>query len=458
MTKEDGRFEATDVPAGVYHVAVSKPGYAASWMGPTSVDPLGIPLDIEADEHADLVLQLRRGGAITGRVVDEAGDPVSNATVIAEGSGVDRSPARPFVGTVNTDSHGRYRLFGLGAGEYVISVIPRSSAQSVMVANRVMRALTTFWPGTLERRFARPVVVSEGEEAAGIDVRIARTPVAPLTITFPGVQGRVDSTLMPVGESRNREEYAESGSYLLPAGQWILTAMGPNRSAWVQETITTDGHSPMVRDIEMQPTGSIAGRVIFANRDGAGQRPFLWTTRVDRVTSYESSSIVIGPDAAGAFAIRGLTPGRYFVEVMSPERWIGSLRLGDREVVGPIAIGAREQITGVTMTIGPAPPPSTIMGVVVDAANQPDATHAVVLINEDERQWNESCRATPVLQPSTKGRFKFGDLLPGRYRLVTTELRRPDCADVEALRALAVRGLAIELTAGEVRDVSLTVK
>jgi hypothetical protein len=458
ITKEDGKFEALDVPVGVYHVVVSKPGYAASWMGPTTVDPQGIPLDIDADQRADLALQLRRGGVITGIVVDEAGDPVSNAIVIAEGSGVVKSPAQPFIGTVNADARGRYRFFGLDAGEYVVAVMPGYSTQTVMVGNRTTRLRTTFWPGTTERRSARPVAVSEGEEASGIDVRIARTPVAPLTIKFPGAQGRVDSTLVSVGESRNRQENAESGDYFLPAGQWILTAMGANRSAWAQETITTDGYSPTVREIDLQPMASISGRIIVANGDNAGRRPFLWTTKVERVISYESSSNLIGPDANGAFALRGFTPGRYFVEVMSPEKWIGSLRLGDREVIGPIAIGPGEQIADATLTIGPAPPPSTIKGVVVDASNRPGVTHAVVLINEDERLWNESCRATPVTQPSTKGRFKFGDLLPGRYRLVTTELRRPECADVPALRALVARGLAIELTAGQVREFSLTAK
>jgi hypothetical protein len=327
-----------------------------------------------------------------------------------------------------------------------------------MVGNRATRLRPTFWPGTTERRFARPAAVSEGEEATGIDIRVARTPVAPLTVRFSGAQGRIESSLVAVGDSGNRRENAESGDYFLPAGQWILTAMGNNQSTWAQETITTDGYSPMVRDINLQPTASISGRIVLANGESAGRRPYLWTTRVERNTSYESSSDLIGPDATGAFALRGLTPGRYIVGVLSPDGWIGSLRLGDREVIGPIAIDAGEQITDVTLTIGPAPPPSTIKGVVVDAANQPDATHAVVLINEDERWWNESCRATLVTQPSIKGRFKFGDLLPGRYRLVTTELRHPDCADVQALRALVARGLAIELTAGQVREFSLIVK
>jgi len=457
ITKEDGKFEAREVPVGVYHVAISKPGYAASWMGPTAVDQQGTPLDVDAEQRVDLTLQLRPGGVITGMVLDDAGDPVPNAPVFAEGAGLANSPARPFAGTVNADAHGRYRFFGLGAGEYVISVMPNT--QSVTVGGRPTRLRTTFWPGTVERRSARPVAVSDGEEAAGIDVRVARAPVAPLEIRFPAAQGRIESTLVAVGESRNRSEYAESpNQYMLPAGQWILTAMGNNRVTWAQEAITTDGYSPTVRDINLQPTASISGRIVVANGENAGRRPFLWTTRVEPVISYESSSNLIGPDATGAFAFRGFTPGRYFVDIMTPERWTASLRLGDREVIGPIAIGAGEQITDVTLTIGPAPPPSTIKGVTVDAANQPVATHAVVLINEDERLWNESCRATPVLQPSTRGRFQFTDLLPGRYRLLTTELRRPDCADAQALRAMVARGLAVELTAGQVREFSLTAK
>jgi protocatechuate 3,4-dioxygenase beta subunit len=155
-------FEALDVPVGVYHVAVSKPGYAATWMGPTTIDQHGIPLDVDADQRSDLALQLRRGGVITGTVSDDAGDPVSNAWVVADGPGVADSPAQPFSGTVSADSHGRYRIYGLGAGEYVVSAMPGNSTQSVMAGNRLTRLRTTFWPGTTERRNARTVAVSEG--------------------------------------------------------------------------------------------------------------------------------------------------------------------------------------------------------------------------------------------------------------------------------------------------------
>ena len=88
----------------------------------------GATFTVRAGEDIrDLTLTLPAGVAIEGRVMDEAGEPLSRMNVIA---------ARVMAGTdvaqrvghepATTDDLGRYRIYGLEPGEYVVAVEGRS--------------------------------------------------------------------------------------------------------------------------------------------------------------------------------------------------------------------------------------------------------------------------------------------------------------------------------------------
>lgn len=66
-----GRFSVETVGAGVYEVQVHAEGYAPRWSE-----------QINTDESPEIQLLLTAGGTITGQVVDEQGEPISDAKVI----------------------------------------------------------------------------------------------------------------------------------------------------------------------------------------------------------------------------------------------------------------------------------------------------------------------------------------------------------------------------------------
>src|SRR5262245_33916216 len=79
LTNQDGRFEFS-VPPGEYHVEVQKAGFAST------VDPTQPPQAITVVEGqlvGDFEFRLQKGGAIAGRLLDEHGEPVVDAHVMA---------------------------------------------------------------------------------------------------------------------------------------------------------------------------------------------------------------------------------------------------------------------------------------------------------------------------------------------------------------------------------------
>ena len=83
-TDGDGRYELTALPAGRYRLFVNKAGFVALEYGQARPFEAGKPLDMTAGQVLEKVdFSLPRGSAITGRVTDEYGDPITDVQVEA---------------------------------------------------------------------------------------------------------------------------------------------------------------------------------------------------------------------------------------------------------------------------------------------------------------------------------------------------------------------------------------
>ncbi len=159
MTDALGRFVVRELPGGVYTVRARVGG---SGFGPSgflvsgSGSPIashvaggygqrrpGGPLEsiqlADGQNVPDAVIRLWRGGALSGTVIDDLGEPVVDSVVGAVRVSTDgRLTDGP---TTKTDDQGRYRLSSLLPGRYIVFVPQMTTAMSAEAADAALKRI-----------------------------------------------------------------------------------------------------------------------------------------------------------------------------------------------------------------------------------------------------------------------------------------------------------------------------
>ena len=159
LTDHDGRFALTG-PLTRATIAASKSGYSRREVTSTLQDE-------------SIEIRLSRGAAISGRVLDEFGDPVVGARVAAEAAKAGKNAAA--VATAEVDDRGEYRLGGLGPEPVVIAVVVSGSGAFVRVniegGGVVMMPSTNefYYPDGATAANAQVLTLRPGEERPSLD-------------------------------------------------------------------------------------------------------------------------------------------------------------------------------------------------------------------------------------------------------------------------------------------------
>jgi hypothetical protein len=157
-TNSNGVFEFTELPAARYTLTASKTGYLTLQYGQRRPLEPGKPIDLAAGQTLNsLDFTLPRGSVITGRVVDEFGEPVPDASVQAmrfQYMGGQRQLV-PAGRMAQTDDIGQFRVFGLAPGDYYVAATVRSQGLGQAIAAEVVDR------------------VQSGNAAAGVAVDVA---------------------------------------------------------------------------------------------------------------------------------------------------------------------------------------------------------------------------------------------------------------------------------------------
>lgn len=180
MTDQDGRFVFNGVAPGEYRIDVQKTGFASS------ADPTARPrtYTVAAGQALDNIsIVLQKGAVITGKVLDQKGEPVTDVHVMAlrrfTPPGAAAVPPRliptPMQGPQQTNDIGEYRVSGLPPGEYFLAASPRGMsfggpgrASTTGNGGGTPTATTTYYPGTVDQAGAQSITVAAGAEVSNI--------------------------------------------------------------------------------------------------------------------------------------------------------------------------------------------------------------------------------------------------------------------------------------------------
>jgi hypothetical protein len=259
ITDDSGRFEIKDLPPGRYDLSAKRLAFVTIAFGASRPEWPGTQLVLEAGQRlSDLTLRLAPGAVIAGTVRDANGEPAPDLEVhLAR-----RTPAGGlFEQYARTDPKGAYRLYGLAAGHYIVSVRPLRSAAATnysgndaevdAIFQRLLQGQSgmalvrsgqtsvpreavpdfapIFYPNVAASEDAMPVVVGVGEERGGVDMTIRLTPMVRLTGRVAGNDGR------PVGSGTvelirgSRHASRSSGVSLRGDGTFEFPSVSPGR-------------------------------------------------------------------------------------------------------------------------------------------------------------------------------------------------------------------------------------
>lgn len=179
-TDTNGRYQLTGLAAGQYQVSAVAPALTLAESGSTTNNFFGMGklVVLTASESVDDIdIKLVKGAVISGRITDADDRPVVEQRVNLQLLDSSGNPTRQFETFMSyqmsvTDDRGIYRIYGLPAGRYRVSV--GSSENAVVSGNPHAVYPLTFYGATNDPIRAAIVELQEGGDATNIDIRVGR--------------------------------------------------------------------------------------------------------------------------------------------------------------------------------------------------------------------------------------------------------------------------------------------
>lgn len=474
-TDENGRYEVSELPAGRFQVRASKAGYVALAYGQRRPFSGGTPVELRDGQQLDGIdLNLPRGAVVTGRVTDEFGEPIASVGVQAmrytywQG----RRNLSP-VGMTSTDDLGRFRIFGLAAGEYYISAKGQSEGYGWMnVQGESAAFASTYYPGTVAVSEAQRVRVAAGNETSGINFAVVSARGARISGTALNSKGRPVQGFVMLIERNGPGGYtmsnggpvdADDGSFQLavvPPGEYTLQVqmgMGGDDQESGSAVVTVNGQDVTGVNIVTAPPAVVRGQVMFETQPGSDVRPTQFSLFAQ---ARDPDALMFGTMAAvkddWTFEARLPQPGMLLRASRFPDRYMLKAVMADGVDVTDSGLPVRpgEHLDGVQVLVSNRI--TRLSGSVQDDRGAVPSDATVLVFAVDENRWTTQSRWTGAAASDRQGKFELKGLPAGDYLAVALEnVEDGRAADPEFLRQIKPYGLPVTLSDGEQKTVAL---
>jgi hypothetical protein len=278
-TDGEGRFRLMNVAAGAFVIRA----VALSFVSSEAQNfEQGKSIIVDEGEVIDgMNISLTRGAVISGRVTDANHQPLVETNI--ELKKVDEQGRnQPFTAfnfanpyAYRTDDRGEYRIYGLPAGRYKVSVGRAPNDGSLSGGQGGVYYLKTYHPDVTDEGRAEIVEVKEGEEATNIDITLAPTLKTynatgrivdaatgqPLANIYYGIGTIIESYGSSNGKTLGGRRFM--GSRTTTRGEFRLNDLLPGRYAAIMGTDeTTEGFAePVPFEIKDEDVSGLEIRV-----------------------------------------------------------------------------------------------------------------------------------------------------------------------------------------------------
>lgn len=437
VTADGGQFEFTHLRAAKYSLEGARRGFIPGFYNQHEQFSTAIVTGPEMDSE-NLILRLTPDAVITGRILDEAGEPVRETSVFLYRQGHNTGVARiRRMRGSQGDDLGSYEFAELPPGDYFVAVsakpwyalrvynhgaegpeLPTAIDPSIDVAYP-----TTYYPDVTDSDDAAPIPLRGGEHLS-IDIHLH--PVQALRLTFhvehpeqgfspPLLQRRVfDSTEFVRGETTNTNTPGTFEISGIPAGKYTIAIPDPSTGRMGSRTseidLNTDGQEIDASSGEPASSVKISVRVVGETKIPAQMAVALQNSDRHLVGADEV-------DAQGEVNFAGIASGKYTVLASAPGKGYSVIRIssdGSETSGHTLDVAPGSTMTCSIQVIGGS---SNVEGV-AQHAGKPVSGAMVVLVPKDPEANRELFLRD---QSDSDGSFTLPNVVPGSYTVVAIE-------------------------------------
>jgi hypothetical protein len=185
VSDAQGKFKFDGLQPGRYQLSADKTGYVRQLFPapPGQPGPQGTLTGDPGEVINDIEFKLLPQGIISGKVLDEFGEPVSNAVIEVFRRTAYFRQATGVANGTNTNAVGEFLLGNLSPGIYILRAQgtggafgPRGLARPAD-GKSLETTIPTYYPATTQANAASPITVQAGQEIRSIEIRLQKSQV-----------------------------------------------------------------------------------------------------------------------------------------------------------------------------------------------------------------------------------------------------------------------------------------
>lgn len=471
-TGADGHFEFDHLVAGKYLLMAQRRGYRTEKLDEHGAFSTAVVVGPGLVSEG-IVFRLHPDGSLSGRVSDEANEPVAHAQVMLFAARSDDPKAMQQLRNTQTNDEGMFYFLHMEPAIYVIAVTARPwyarphrangtpDAADAATSSLDVAYPLTFYPGTTDEQSATPITLATGERFTA-DITMRAVPALHLEVHSPG--GTDAAPQLGTGFSVQKKVF-DSEIYI-PAtvggkvGAYEIAGVAPGHYEMIATVNEGGSQTESRQEIDLVTNGEIESTNPAASMvsvSGAfrieGQASAEATSRVavvlDDAKNYRQSTAWLKPDGTFDFG-QTVVPGKYHVSLNANLIYVKSISASGARVSGNnVTIGS--EAVKLTLTAGRGL--GTVDGVAFHD-EQPQSGAMIVLVPENTAE-EQSFRRD---QSDSDGSFTLASVFPGKYVVIAVARWDILWQDPATLSHYLSRGQKIEVQPGGKYQVKVEVQ
>jgi hypothetical protein len=489
-TDANGRYEFKDLAAGRYTVSASKGSYLNLSYGQRRPNEPGKPLELLDGQTIEKVdFSLPRGAIVTGRILDEIGEPAESIQValmqlrtIQGRSQLVNMGGR----TATSNDLGEFRIVAVPPGQYYLSASTRSFSPVAVQTDDRSGYAPTYYPGTPSLAEAQRVTLAVGQTLSDLTMTLVAARLAHIAGVALDSQGRpmASGNITLTQRAGNGPSFTIGmGGLIKPDGSFQLSGLAPGEyvvsvsSSLSPAGVGGSGAVPELATARITLAGqdvdgvqlvtarlsTLSGRIIASD---AAQTQALRPATIRLAANAKEPDAIFIPGNGlarvnddGTFSLAS-RPGSIRIALITDlsnavAGWtLKAVRLNGVDVTDAGFDVTNEDIGGLEVEVTNRV--SSLSGVVTNGRGEAVTDYSAIVFSQDRERWNDNGRYFRSGRPDQDGRFKVTGLPAGEYFAIALDSVDPtESTSPEFLERASSRAVRFTLGDGETRSVDL---